>query len=75
MLSAPLFIIYFIIMIKKRPVDGYRHNKGVTIATNAFSDIENKLLINALNKKFALNSRLIRDHNYPSIHIPYSSMS
>lgn len=55
--------------------DGWKHNKGVTIATNAFSDAENELLINALNKKFALNCRLIRDHKYPSIHIPYSQMS
>ena len=55
--------------------DGYKHNKGVTLATNSFSVPDNELLINALNKKFALNSRLIYDHQYPSIHIPYKDLS
>nr|QNH92712.1 hypothetical protein [Wolfiporia cocos] len=55
--------------------DGWKHNKGVTLATNAFSDVENQLLIDALNEKFALDCRLIRDHEHPSIHIPYNQMS
>jgi len=36
---------------------------------------ENELLIIALNKKFELDCRLIRDHGYPSIHIPYHQLS
>jgi hypothetical protein len=55
--------------------DGWKHNKGVTLATNAFSIEENKLLIEALNSKFQLNCRLIKDHGYPSIHIPFTSLS
>ncbi len=55
--------------------DGYKHNKGVTIATNAFSISDNELLINALNKKFGLDCRIIYDHQYPSIYIPYSNLS
>ena len=54
--------------------DAWRHNKGVTIATNSFSVAENELLIKVLNEKFALNSRLIYDHKYPSIHIPYRDL-
>lgn len=54
--------------------DGWKHNRGVTIATNAFSVAENELLINALNKKFSLNSRIISDHGYPSIHISYRDL-
>lgn len=50
--------------------DGWKANKGVTLSTNAFSIEENILLINALNEKFTLNCRLIKDHDYPSIHIP-----
>lgn len=55
--------------------DGYKHNKGITIATNAFSISDNELLINALNNKFGFNCRMIYDHQYPSIHIPYSNLS
>lgn len=55
--------------------DGYKHNKGVTIATNAFSITENELLINSLNKKFAFSCRMISDHGYPSIYIPFSDLS
>lgn len=55
--------------------DGWKHNKGVTLATNAFSIAENELLIKALNTKFELNCRLIKDHDYPSIHIPFTSLS
>jgi len=55
--------------------DGWRHNKGITLATNAFSIAENELLIEALNTKFELNCRLIKDHSYPSIHIPFTSLS
>ena len=55
--------------------DGWNHNKGVTIATNSFSDAENELLISALKEKFALDCRLIRDHAYPSIHISFRSLS
>lgn len=55
--------------------DGWKHNKGGTLATNAFSKDENQLLIDALNRKFALDYRLIQDHNYSSIHIPYSQMA
>jgi hypothetical protein len=51
------------------------HNKGVTIATNSFSISDNELLINALNQKFGLSCRMIYDHSYPSIHIPYTNMS
>jgi hypothetical protein len=35
--------------------DGYKHNTGVTLATNAFSISENELLINALNQKFGFS--------------------
>jgi hypothetical protein len=55
--------------------DGWKHNKGVTIATNSFSISDNELLINALNQKFGLSCRMIYDHSYPSIHIPYTNMS
>jgi len=55
--------------------DGWKHNKGVTISTNAFSKGENQLLIEVLKEKFSLNSQLIQDHKYPSIHIPYSQLS
>lgn len=54
--------------------DGWRHNKGVTIATNAFSIADNVLLIEALNSKFNLNCRMVKDHGDPSIHIPFSSL-
>ena len=59
---------------QKGMCDGLKHNRGVTIATNAFSVAENELLINALNKKFSLNSRIISDHGYPSIHISYKDL-
>jgi hypothetical protein len=54
--------------------DGWNHNKGVIIATNAFSYAENQLLIEALNEKFALDCQLINDHKYPSIHIPFNKI-
>ena len=62
-------------LVKDGMSDGWRHNKGVTIATNAFSIAENELLIEALNTKFELDWRLIKDHGYPSIHIPFTSLS
>ena len=55
--------------------DGYKHNKGVTLATNAFSISDHELLINALNKNFGFNCRMIYDHEHPSIHIPFSDLS
>jgi hypothetical protein len=55
--------------------DGYKHNKGVTIATNAFSVSDNELLINALNKNFGFSCRMVYDQSYPSIHIPYTNLS
>lgn len=53
--------------------DGWKNS--VTLATNAFNEAENLLLIEALNGKFALDCRLIKDHNYPSIHIPYNQIA
>ncbi len=55
--------------------DGYKHNKGVSIATNAFSIKENELLINALNKKFGFSCKIIDDHGYPTIYIPFSDLT
>lgn len=68
-LITPLALAIFIMC------DGYKHNKGVTLATNAFSISDNELLINALNQKFGFSCRMIFDHNYPSIHIPFSDLS
>lgn len=54
--------------------DGWKHNKGVTIATNAFSEWENEMLVKAFcpeEENFGLDCRLIRDHKYPSIHISF----
>lgn len=50
--------------------DGYKYNKGVALATNAFTIEDNNLLIKALNNNFGLNSWLIKDHNNLSIFIP-----
>jgi hypothetical protein len=36
--------------------DGYKYNKGVALATNAFIIEDNNLLIKALNNNFGLNS-------------------
>ena len=46
--------------------DGYKHNKGVSLATNSFSISENELLINALNKKFGFGCWAVKDHGKPS---------
>ena len=54
--------------------DGWKANKGVNLATNSFTIEENILLINALNEKFCLDCRLIKDHSYPTIHIPSKSL-
>lgn len=50
--------------------DGYKKNQGVGLATNSFSILENQLLIDALNKKFRLNSWIVDDHGLPTIFIP-----
>lgn len=55
--------------------DGWKHKKGVTLATNAVSKEDNKLSIEILKEKFALECRLIKDHNFPSIHIPYTKLA
>lgn len=55
--------------------DGYKHNTGVTLATNAFSISENELLINALNQKFGFSCWRINDHGLPSIFIPNTDLS
>jgi hypothetical protein len=36
--------------------DGYKTKTGVALATNAFSNSDNELLIKVLNKKFEFNS-------------------
>ena len=54
--------------------DGYKYNMGVTLATNSYSVEDNLLLIDVLNTKFGFNSRLIKDHKYPSIFIPKLDM-
>jgi LAGLIDADG DNA endonuclease family len=54
--------------------DGYKYNKGVGLATNSYSIEDNLLLIDVLNTKYNINSRLIKDHNQPSIFIPRSHL-
>ena len=54
--------------------DGYKHNKGVSIATNSFSVSDNELLINALNTKFGFSCWMVSDHGQPSIFIPKSDL-
>jgi len=55
--------------------DGYKYNQGLALAINSYSFEDNYLLINALNNNFGLNSRLIKDHNYPSIFIPKKDLT
>ena len=55
--------------------DGYKYNQGLALATNSYSIEDNYLLINALNNNFSFSSRLIKDHNYPSIFIPKKDLA
>ena len=55
--------------------DGYKYNRGVALATNNFSLTDNELLINALNKNFNFNFKLINDHGQPTIYIPFENVT
>lgn len=50
--------------------DGYKYNRSVALATNGFSIADNKLLMEALNRKFGFESWIIKDHGLPTIFIP-----
>lgn len=50
--------------------DGYKKNSGVGLATNAFSILENEILIKALNNKFGFSCWRVKDHGKPTIFIP-----
>lgn len=65
----PIVLAYWIMC------DGYKKNNGVGLATNCFSISDNQLLINALNIKFRLNSRLVNDHDLPTIFISKSDLN
>ena len=67
-LIDPVSLAFFIMC------DGYNTKTGVALATNAFSNSDNELLIKALNKKFEFNSWIIDDHGLPSIYIPKSNL-
>jgi LAGLIDADG DNA endonuclease family len=54
--------------------DGYINNNGLALATNSFSIYENEVLVNALNNKFKFTSRIIKDHDKPSIFIPSKNL-
>lgn len=65
---SPIVLAYLIMC------DGYRYNNSVAIATNSFTVSDNLLLITALNSVLGLNSRLMKDHDQPSIFIPKSDL-
>jgi hypothetical protein len=65
---TPIALAYWIIS------DGYKYKKGLALATNSFSIYENEVLVNALNNNFKFTSRIIKDHDKPSIFIPSKNL-
>lgn len=52
-----------------------KKNSGVGLATNAFSISENQILVDALNKNFGFNCKIVSDHGLPTIYIPKSNLT
>ena len=50
--------------------DGHKYNTSVALATNGFTIEDNKLLMEALNRKFGFESWVVNKNRMPTIYIP-----